>query len=89
LGDAAFDTMEIYKYLLQETSFEKAYIPLKNKLKVEGIGYTVNEEGIPCCPNATVNINKNIKKINNIFPCCINISPFKINSCVIIINIMF
>ena len=51
LGDAAFDTIEIYKYLLQETSFEKAYIPLKNKLKIEGIDYTVNEEGIPCCPN--------------------------------------
>ncbi len=29
LGDAAFDSIEIYKYLLQETSFEKAYIPLK------------------------------------------------------------
>ena len=51
LGDAAFDTIEIYKYLLQETPFEKAYIPLKNKLKIEGIDYTVNEDGIPCCPN--------------------------------------
>jgi len=51
LGDAAFDSIEIYKYLLQETSFEKAYIPLNNKLKVEGIDYLVNEEGIPYCPN--------------------------------------
>ena len=51
LGDAAFDSIEIYKYLLQETSFEKAYIPLKNKLCVEGIDYTVNEDGIPCCPH--------------------------------------
>lgn len=51
LGDAAFDSIEIYKYLLQETSFEKVYIPLKNKLKMEGIDYSVNEEGIPCCPN--------------------------------------
>lgn len=51
LGDAAFDSIEIYKYLLQETSFEKVYIPLKNKLKIEGIDYSVNEEGIPCCPN--------------------------------------
>ena len=32
-GDAAFDSIEIYKYLLQEASFEKAYIPLKNKTK--------------------------------------------------------
>lgn len=51
LGDAAFDSIEIYKYLLRETSFEKAYIPLKTKLKIEGIDYQVNEEGIPCCPH--------------------------------------
>lgn len=51
MGAAAFDSIEIYKYLLQETSIEKAYIPLKNKLKIEGVDYTVNEEGIPCCPN--------------------------------------
>ena len=37
LGDAALDSIEIYKYLLQVASFEKAYIPLKNKLKIEGI----------------------------------------------------
>ena len=53
LGDAAFDSIEIYKYLLQEVSFEKAYIPLKNKLKIEGIDYTVNENGVPCCPHDT------------------------------------
>ena len=51
LGDAAFDSIEIYKYLLQETSFEKACIPLKNKLKIEGVDYTVNDKGIPCCPH--------------------------------------
>lgn len=50
LGDAAFDSIEIYRYLLQETSFNKAFIPLKNKLKVEGADYAVNEYGIPCCP---------------------------------------
>lgn len=50
LGDAAFDSIEIYKYLLQEASFEKVYIPLKNKLKIQEIDYTVNAEGIPCCP---------------------------------------
>ena len=53
LGDAAFDSIEIYKYLLQETSFEKAYIPLKNKLKTAGTGYPVNEDGTPCCPHNT------------------------------------
>lgn len=51
LGDAAFDSIKIYKYLLREAPFEKAYIPLKNKLKIEGVDYTVNDEGIPCCPN--------------------------------------
>lgn len=35
----------LYQYLLQETSFETAYIPLKNKLKVKGIDYAVNETG--------------------------------------------
>lgn len=47
LGDAAFDSIEIYKYLLQETSIEKAYITLKNKLKIQGGDYIVNEEGLP------------------------------------------
>lgn len=51
LGDAAFDSIEIYKYLLQETSVQRAYIPLKTKLKLEGIDHPVNEEGIPCCPH--------------------------------------
>lgn len=51
LGDAAFDSIEIYKYLLQVAPFNQAYIPLKNKLKIEGIDYSVNEEGIPFCPN--------------------------------------
>ena len=50
LGDAAFDSIEIYKYLLWEASFEKAYIPLKNKLKTKGTDYTVNDDGVPCCP---------------------------------------
>ena len=51
LGDAAFDSVGIYKYLLQETSFEKACIPLKNKLKMEGIDYTINDKGISCYPH--------------------------------------
>ena len=51
LGDAAFDSIGIYKYLLQEAPYSKAYIPLKNKLRIEGIDYSVNEYGIPFCPN--------------------------------------
>ena len=50
LGDSAFDAINIYKYLLQEAEFNKAYIPLKTKLSVQGVDYKVNEDGIPRCP---------------------------------------
>lgn len=50
LGDAAFDTIEIYKALLGDTGFEKAFIPLRVRLSMEE-GYTFNENGIPCCPH--------------------------------------
>jgi len=51
LGDAAFDTIEIYKALFGDLRFEKAFIPLKVKLSLGKSGYTWNENGIPCCPN--------------------------------------
>jgi hypothetical protein len=51
LGDAAFDTIEIYKALFGDLGFEKAFIPLKVKLSLEENGYTFNQNGIPCCPN--------------------------------------
>lgn len=50
LGDAAFDTIEIYKALLGDIGFEKAFIPLRVKLSMKE-GYTFNENGIPCCPH--------------------------------------
>ena len=50
LGDAAFDSIEIYKYLLQETSFEKAFIPLNGRLSLPESDCPLNAEGIPCCP---------------------------------------
>ena len=61
LGDAAFDSIEIYKALLSGDTFgcnpdgtaricEKAYIPLRSGLKLTDPDYTVNENGIPCCP---------------------------------------
>ena len=34
LGDAAFDTIEIYKALLGDIGFEKAFIPLRVKLSM-------------------------------------------------------
>ena len=51
LGDAAFDTIEIYKGLFQNLHFKKAFIPLKTKLSMEEEGYTLNENGVPCCPH--------------------------------------
>lgn len=51
LGDAAFDTIEIYKSLFGEFGFEKAFIPLHVKLSMEENGYPVNVDGVPCCPH--------------------------------------
>ncbi len=51
LGDAAFDSIEIYRYLLQELKSEKTYIPLKTKLASEESDCPLNEDGIPCCPH--------------------------------------
>jgi hypothetical protein len=56
LGDAAFDAIQIYKDLLTGDTFGtnrhffSAYIPL-NKARLENPDYTINEDGIPCCPN--------------------------------------
>ncbi|NBL10348.1 ISNCY family transposase, partial [Escherichia coli] len=35
LGDAAFDSIQIYRDLLLELKFDKAYIPLKTRLTLE------------------------------------------------------
>ena len=51
LGDAAFDTIEIYKSLFHDLRFERAFIPLRNKLSLEDVDYTVDENGVPCCPH--------------------------------------
>ena len=50
LGDAAFDSVEIYKYLLLETPFDKAYIPLNGRISLPEADCPLNEDGIPCCP---------------------------------------
>ena len=52
LGDAAFDSIEIYKYLLQETSFEQAYIPLNGRISLPESDCPLNKDGVPCCPKA-------------------------------------
>lgn len=56
LSDAAFNSIEIYKRLLVEDSFHnhhfsKAYIPLNARSGLKSTDYTINENGIPCCPN--------------------------------------
>lgn len=50
LGDAAFDSIQIYRNLLLELKFDKAYIPLKTRLTLENADCHLNEDGIPCCP---------------------------------------
>ncbi|MCD8300813.1 MAG: transposase [Clostridiales bacterium] len=57
LGDAAFDSIPIYKALLTGDTFgsgkhfSKAYIPLNARSRLEGHDYTINADGIPCCPH--------------------------------------
>ena len=51
LGDSAFDSVGIYKSLFQDLHFEKAYIPLNHRSKLENVDYSINEDGIPCCPH--------------------------------------
>ena len=57
LGDAAFDSAGLYKELLSGDTFgdnkhfSKAYIPLNARSGLENPDYTINEKGIPCCPN--------------------------------------
>ena len=50
LGDAAFDTLAIYKNLLQDLHFKKLYIPLNNRSKLVNNECSIDENGIPCCP---------------------------------------
>ncbi len=57
LGDVAFDAVQLYKDLLTGDTFgngrhfERAYIPLNARAHLENTDYTVNENGIPCCPH--------------------------------------
>lgn len=57
LGDAAFDTVQLYKDLLtgdtfgNNRHFSQVYIPLNTRSHLENVDYTINEHGIPCCPN--------------------------------------
>lgn len=61
LGDAAFDSVAVYKALLSGNTFgcdkngnnrifKEAYIPLNSRSSLKNPDYTVNVDGIPCCP---------------------------------------
>lgn len=50
LGDSAFDSTELYRYLLVELKFNQAYIPLNKRSSKSLADYTLNESGVPCCP---------------------------------------
>lgn len=50
LGDSAFDSAEIYKALLIDMNFKKAYIPLNARADLSYPDCPLNEDGIPCCP---------------------------------------
>jgi Transposase domain (DUF772). len=51
LGDAAFDSCNIYKFLLKDLQFTKAYIPLNSRSKISNPDCLLNENGVPCCPH--------------------------------------
>lgn len=57
LGDAAFDSAVLYKELLtgdtfgKDRHFSKVYIPLNSRSELKHPDYTLNADGIPCCPH--------------------------------------
>ena len=75
LGDAAFDTVELYKNLLtgdtfgDNKHFTKAYIPLNARSGLENQDYTINGDGIPCCPHdSSLPMKPEGKKYRNSIP---------------------
>jgi hypothetical protein len=56
LGDAAFDSVNIYEQLLSgntfgtERHFSSAYIPLNERSRLKNPDFSINADGIPCCP---------------------------------------
>jgi hypothetical protein len=56
LGDAAFDSVNIYEQLLSgdtfgtERHFSSAYIPLNERSRLKNPDFSINADGVPCCP---------------------------------------
>lgn len=59
LGDAAFDSLPVYRDLLTgdtfgtNNHFSCAYIPLNKRSSLANADSFINEDSIPCCPNDT------------------------------------
>lgn len=51
IGDAAFDTINIYDGLFNSLHFKQAFIPLNRRAALKNADYTINDQGIPCCPH--------------------------------------
>lgn len=76
LGNAAFDSVELYKKLLtgdtfgNDKHFSKAYILLNARSRLENQDYTINEDGIPTfkfvCPKIKWVYNKTTQKSQGI-----------------------
>jgi len=50
VGDASFDTIDIYHHLFNTLHFERAFIPLNSRAATENPDCPVNDDGIPYCP---------------------------------------
>lgn len=83
LGDAAFDAVHIYQGLLsadafgENKCFDKAYIPLNARGNFKSDDYTINADGIPCCPKdkaltmrpeGTSKLRGNVKRFKFVCP---------------------
>ena len=65
LGDAAFDAVDTYEFLLRKDSsgksiFNRAFIPLNSRATTDKPDCPLNDDGIPVCPK-----DKSLKMISN------------------------
>jgi hypothetical protein len=72
LGDAAFDTLPLYKQLLTGDTFginqhfSSAYIPLNKRSSLENSEVSINENGSPYCPNnPSFPLKKEVRRLRN------------------------
>ena len=50
IGDAAFDSMDIYYGLIRDLKFNEVYVPLNERRASGKAVCTANNNGVPCCP---------------------------------------